>query len=218
MRNDMKRNMASALAVSLGLGLAACGGGDGSSLNQTVYSVHQPVVERSTMTLDVMTNAAGLPVNEQQRLNGWFETMKLGYGDRVSLNDPASNPATREAVAALAERHGVLLAEGSPVTAEFINPGQARVLISRSSASVPGCPDWSHDNDRNYSNKTHSNYGCATNANLAAMVANPEDLLDGQEGTGVTVVSTSNKAIQTYREQAPTGQGGLQGGGTTGGN
>jgi pilus assembly protein CpaD len=41
------------------------------------------------------------------------------------------------------------------------------------------------------------------------MVANPEDLITGQKGTGETVVTTSTKAIQSYRSQAPTGEGGL---------
>lgn len=218
MRKDMKRNLASALAVTLGLSLAACGGSDSSSMTRSLYSVNQPVVERSTMTLDVATNAGGMAVNEQQRLDGWFETMKLGYGDRVSIDDPAKNPATREIVAELAGRYGVLLAEGSPVTAEFIQPGQARILIARSTATVPGCPDWSSKSDVNYNNSNHSNYGCAINSNLAAMVANPEDLLEGQKGTGETVVTTSTKAINSYRGQQPTGAGGLTGESTQGGN
>ena len=41
------------------------------------------------------------------------------------------------------------------------------------------------------------------------MVANPEDLISGQKGTGETVVTTSTKAIQAYREQPPTGAAGL---------
>ena len=62
----------------------------------------------------------------------------------------------------------------------------------------------------NYGNGISPGYGCAVNSNLAAMVANPEDLLEGQKGTGETVVATGTRAIQTYREAAPTGAGGLQ--------
>ena len=42
------------------------------------------------------------------------------------------------------------------------------------------------------------------------MVADPEHLLHGAEGTGETVVMSSTKAIQSYREQEPTGGGELQ--------
>ncbi len=41
------------------------------------------------------------------------------------------------------------------------------------------------------------------------MVANPEDLITGQTGTGETVVMSSSKAIDSYRKQTPTGAGGL---------
>jgi pilus assembly protein CpaD len=69
----------------------------------------------------------------------------------------------------------------------------------------------------NYNNGTSPNYGCATNSNLAAMIANPEDLIEGQKGTGETVIMSSSKAIETYRDAAPTGAGGLSEN-ATGGN
>jgi pilus assembly protein CpaD len=47
------------------------------------------------------------------------------------------------------------------------------------------------------------------NGNLAAMVANPEDLISGQAGTGETIVTTSTKAIKAYRDKEPTGTGDL---------
>jgi pilus assembly protein CpaD len=114
-----------------------------------------------------------------------------------------------------------MISDTAPVTSGFINPGQARVVITRSSAAVPGCPDWSANSDMNYTNGTSPNFGCANNSNLAAMVADPQDLLEGKKGSGETVILTSNKAISTYRETAPTGADGLQdasaGGGGGGG-
>jgi len=115
----------------------------------------------------------------------------------------------KEDLAALAGRHGLLVSEGTPVTAGYVTPGQARIVVTRSTASVPGCPDWSANNEANVNNATYPGYGCAVNGNLAAMVANPEDLIAGQQGTGETTVTTSTKAIKAYREQAPTGTGGL---------
>ncbi|MEW4448628.1 CpaD family pilus assembly protein [Qipengyuania sp. JC766] len=208
-----KRALSGAVAVSLGLALASCGG---MPDNASLYSVHQPVVERTNFTLDVQSGPGGLTVPEQQRLDAWFEAMGLGYGDRVSIDDPANSGATRDAVMRLAERRGVMVAQGAPATVGYVEPGQTRIVITRSSAYVPGCPDWSAKSDMNYNNATSSNYGCATNTNLAAMVANPQDLIEGQSGTGTTVVSTSNKAIDTYRETAPTGAGGLQAESATG--
>jgi pilus assembly protein CpaD len=83
--------------------------------------------------------------------------------------------------------------------------GTVRVVVSRAFASVPGCPDWSGRSDANFTNGTSRNYGCATSSNLAAMVANKEDLIHGQDGTGNTVVQTNSKAIDAYRTKAATG-------------
>ncbi|MDN3646076.1 CpaD family pilus assembly protein [Pontixanthobacter aestiaquae] len=208
------RKLAGVLALSIGLTLGACGG---MPTNRSLDSVKQPVIERTNYTLDVRAGAGGLSIPEQQRLSGWFEAMDLRYGDRVSIDDPMSSNATREAVSKLASRHGILINQGAPVTAGYVDPGNVRIVITRSNAYVPGCPDWSAKSDMNYNNATSPGYGCATNSNIAAMVANPEDLIKGQEGTGETVVSTSNKAIDSYRNQAPTGEGGLAEGATGGG-
>lgn len=207
MFKKLTRKSAGMLAVSLAFGITACGG---MADNPTLYSTKQPVVERTNLTFDVTTSYDGLPVSEQARLDDWFEAMDLRYGDRLSLDDPSANSATQAAVAKLAAKHGILLAKGAPDTTGYVTPGQARVVITRSTASVPGCPDWSTKSDINYGNGTYSNYGCATNSNLAAMVADPEDLLAGKQGTGETVVTTSTKAIQSYRDRPLTGAGALK--------
>ncbi|RNJ62123.1 MAG: pilus assembly protein CpaD [Porphyrobacter sp. IPPAS B-1204] len=200
-----------ALALALGLGLAGCGG---MPTNSALYSVKQPVVQRTNMTLDVTTTTAGLPISEQQRINGWFETMDLRYGDRVAIENPSQNPAVTNAVRDLAARYGLMLSDTAPVTPGFIQPGQARVVITRATASVPGCPDWSAKSDMNYTNGISPNYGCAVNSNLAAMVADPQDLIEGKKGASETVIATSNKAISTYRDKEPSGKAGLMEAGT----
>ena len=215
MRNDMTRKTAVALALSLSLGLGACAG---LPDNRSLYSTKQPVVERTHYTFDVATSGDSVPVSEQRRLDGWFDTMDLRYGDRISVDDPTNSPGVRAAVANLAGRYGLIVADAAPPTEGFINPGQARVVLSRTSASVPGCPDWSTRSDINYNNGTYANYGCAVNSNMAAMVANPEDLVRGQKGSGETVILSSNKAIDSYREKAPTGTQGLSEVSSTEGN
>lgn len=207
------RKLAGVIALSLGIALSGCGG---MATNGGLESVKQPIVERTNYTFDVSVGAGGLPISEQQRLDDWFDTMDLRYGDRVAIDDPMMGGATRDAVAKIAGRRGILLQEGAPVTPGYVQPGSVRVVLTRSSASVPGCPDWSARSDMNYNNATHPNFGCAINSNLAAMIANPEDLIKGQAGTGETVVSTSNKAISSYRDQTPSGEGGLKAPSTSG--
>jgi pilus assembly protein CpaD len=113
-------------------------------------------------------------------------------------------------VEAVAGRFGLLVGDQAPVTNGFVNAGTVRVIVTRSTASVPGCPDWSVKSDVNLGNATSSGYGCATNGNFAAMTADPEHLLHGAAGTGTTTVMSSTKAIESYREAKPTGEGGLK--------
>lgn len=214
MPNAINRKFAGALALSLALGLGACGG---LPSNKSLYSTKQPVVERTNYALDLRASSDGLSIPEQQRLAGWFEAMDLRYGDRVSIDDPTMSKATRDSISNIASRHGILVSDGAPVTEGYVQPGTARVIITRSSASVPGCPDWSAKSESNYANATYPGYGCAVNGNMAAMIANPEDLVNGQKGSGETVVMSSTKAIDSYREQAPTGTKGLSKTSSTGG-
>lgn len=203
-----------AFALTLCIALGGC---NTIPTNRQLESIHQPVVERTNYTLDVTTGPGGLSLPEQRRLSGWFEAMDLRYGDRISIDDPLASRATREAVAAEAARHGLLLSDDAPATPGYVNAGTARVIVTRSLAHVPGCPDWSTTSDSNPLNATSSSYGCAVNGNLAAMVANPEHLVKGAEGTGETVVMSSTKAIETYRSKAPTGAADLKASSTSSG-
>jgi pilus assembly protein CpaD len=113
-------------------------------------------------------------------------------------------------VAQIAGHYGMLVQAGAPMTAGMVQPNTVRVVVSRRRAVVPGCPNWSGADKVNYENRSMPGFGCAVNSNLAAMVANPDDLLRGQEGTGVADTRTAVKALESYRATAPTGTKGLQ--------
>jgi pilus assembly protein CpaD len=55
-----------------------------------------------------------------------------------------------------------------------------------------------------------SNFGCAVNGNLAAMVANPGDLVSGREAGAGSDPTTGARAIESLRSQPLTGAGGLK--------
>jgi pilus assembly protein CpaD len=202
----LRRNSAAALALSLGLALSAC---NTPPTNTSLNSLKQPVVERNNFTFDVAAGAAGLPIPEQGRLSDWFDSLGLKYGDRVAIDGDAGNQAARADIAAIAGRRGLLLADGAPVTVGSVQPGTIRVVVTRTTASVPGCPDWGDKFASNLENATADGFGCSVNSNFAAMIADPEHLLHGAEGNGETVVMSSTKAIESYREQNVTGAGGL---------
>jgi len=190
--------------------LSGCGGYNGG-----LESVHQPVVERSNYMLDLNTAGGGLAPGEAARLNGWMSSLRVGYGDRVVLDDPAGSGIVRDQVSAQTAKFGLLLTDSTTVTGGPVTPGTVRVVVARTKASVPGCPDYSRMRQPDYSASTSSNYGCAVNANLAAMVANPEDLVRGRTGSGVSDPAMAAKAVEALRSATMGGAGGS--GGSTGG-
>lgn len=180
--------------------------------NPTLYSVHQPVVQRSDYMLDLTTGPDGLSAVEQARLDGWFGALRLGYGDRISIDGADYGAAdVREDVARVAASYGMLVSDGAPVTTGAVPPGSARVIVSRATASVPGCPDWAYAELTGAPISTDSNYGCATNQNLAAMIADPNDLISGRTGDGSSDAAAAVKSIKAYRDRAGSGaSGGVQ--------
>jgi pilus assembly protein CpaD len=200
-----RRLTATALALLVALPLGACSTPN-TAANRSVESIHQPVVERNAYVFEVSTMpGGGLSISEQRRLLSWFDALDLRYGDRISIDDPADSNATRSAVEAVAARFAIALADPAPVLDGQVSAGTARIIVNRTVASVPGCPDWSRKKDSNFNNATSSNFGCAVNSNLAAMVADKNDLVRGARGTGSTVVMTSTKAIEVFRAKIPTG-------------
>ncbi|MBB4860241.1 pilus assembly protein CpaD [Novosphingobium chloroacetimidivorans] len=209
----MKHRILSIAALALGASLAGC---TGMPTNSSMNSVHEPVVERVNYTLDLATGNGGLSYPEQQRLAGWFEELGLRYGDAISVQDPMQSPETRGTIAALAARYSLDLSDTVPVSTGFVEAGTTRVVVTRGKAVVHGCPDWSGHSDANFKNGLSRNYGCATNSNLAAMIANPEHLVKGDGSQGDTTIMSSNKAISAYRAKTPTGSADLKSSSTKG--
>lgn len=174
-----------------------------------VAAVHVPVVTSADYVFDAATPAGSLAPGEADRLNGWFQGLGLGFGDRIYLDGAYADQA-RIQVAAIAGQYGMLVSDGAPVTAGAVQPGSVRVVVSRRRAVVPGCPDWSRAAQPNVENRNMSNFGCGVNSNLAAMIADPEDLLHGRESAAAVDVRTGSRAVQYYRSTAPTGTKGLQ--------
>jgi pilus assembly protein CpaD len=172
-------------------------------------AVNVPIVTRNDFAMDVAAPDGTLPSSEEARLDGWFRGLGLGYGDSIFVDGDYSGSARAE-VARIAGRYGLMVHAGAPVTAGAIQPGTVRVVVSRTRAEVPGCPNWDRPASPDYANQQTPNFGCAVNGNLTAMVADPQDLIYGREGGSVVDAATASKAVNAYRSAAPTGNKGLQ--------
>jgi len=181
--------------------------------NLGLYSYNQPVVQRTDFVFEVADPGPGLPIAERARLRAWFTSLGLGYGDRIAVEALDRDDPARADVARIAAEYGMLLSDTAPLVPGRPEPGAIRIIVSRSIAHVPGCPFY--DTSQGPS-RTPVNYGCAVNSNLAAMIADPNDLVLGQAGSVVGDPATAAKAVKVYRDATPTGSNGLQAASTKG--
>lgn len=172
-----------------------------------VEPVNVPVVTRADYTFDAAAPGGSLAPSEKARLDAWFRGLNLGYGDTIYVDAPFAE-AARYDVAQVAANYAMAVEPGAPITAGAVPSGMVRVIVSRARAEVPGCPNWSVAAQPNYNNRMMSNFGCGVNANLAAMVANPEDLVHGREGAAFSTTA-GTKAVVFYRSTPPSGTKGL---------
>jgi pilus assembly protein CpaD len=124
---------------------------------------------------DVTPNSA-----EAGALDDFLLQGSITRGDTVLVERHAGAMEDKRAArlaAALAHqglRPAIALTDATPA-------GEMRLTVERYVAYVPNCPNWTDAPGNNTANKPPSDFGCATATNLAAMVANPRDLLVGQE-------------------------------------
>lgn len=163
-----------------------------------VASVNVPVVSRASYAYDASAPGGVLAPGEAERLDAWFRALDMRYGDSVYVDGGAM--AAREQVAQIAGRYGLLVDPGAPATVGALGPDSVRVVVSRTEARVPNCPNWSRPSAPNFQNLTASNFGCGVNSNLAAMVADPNDLVHGRAAGAASDGSTAAKAIRMYRD------------------
>jgi pilus assembly protein CpaD len=217
----MSRSIKLAAVSAFGLAIAGCGAQPrvlSAAHNTSLYSLHQPVVEHTNFVFDVAADGDRVSPAEQARLADWFDSIGLTYGDHVTIDQGqgAESGGARRDVAKVAADRGLLVSEdGAPMTAGVVPRGAIRVVASRASASVPGCPEWS-DPGIESPTRTGTNYGCSLNTNLAAMIANPDDLVHGREGSGRGGTVVAGRAVRVYRESHPSGQQALPANSTTG--
>jgi pilus assembly protein CpaD len=183
------------LALFLGASIALTGC-TGSNLG--VESARQPVVARTNYVFDLANAGSVVDTNDAARLSGWLDSLNVGYGDHISVdtNGAYDTSGAMDVVGSIVARRGLLLDRSAPITSGEIPSGSVRVIVTRMTAEVPGCEKWDQHSQWTFEEKTSENYGCAINQNLAAMVADPEDLVSGRQGDSTINASASSGIIQ----------------------
>ncbi len=159
----------------------------------------KPTVGRETVTMVVAVPADGA------QLAG-IEAAKFEQFVRRYVESGQGQMTVEASGAAVERAQAMLVKEGVRGREIVVTQGAAAdsAVLSYVAATVkvPECGDWSSNATHNWSNRVHSNFGCATQHNIGLMVRNPADLErsreesggDGEHGAGV---------VNNYRK-APT--------------
>lgn len=148
---------------------------------------------------------------EITKLHNFLNNSDITYGDELSMDFPLMrngdlsdlNKKRLTYISAILKNRGIYMAAN--VTPYGMEPDEntARLLISKYVVTPPTCGDWSQPSYPNYNNTPTAALGCATQANLGLMVANPRDLITGQKG-GPVNAERAAQAIERYQTTTVT--------------
>lgn len=179
----------SALAITL----AACNGHGRSEVAGWLVADpsarHPIIVDRKEVVLDlaVPPGSYGLTHNQKRDLLAFIHRFKQeDSGGILVVRAPSGSRNEIAAMRTMGDVRRVAANAGvsqkdSTFEAYFgggVANAPIRVSFMRHVATGPECGDWSDNLARDRKNLPYRNFGCATQRNLAAMVANPRDLIE----------------------------------------
>ncbi len=143
---------------------------------------------KGPVTLEVASSSGTLQPAQVNAVSRFARQSLAGGLTPVMVKRPAGGGASRRVAEEIA---GLMLQQGVP--REMIRmgtypaPASAPVQLAyvKSYAHTKPCGDWSVDATDTGQNQHMSNHGCAVQANIAAMVADPEDFVTPQPVTPV---------------------------------
>jgi len=158
------------------------------SVPEDYRTTHPIAIEEGVETLDVPVGLNTVRLTDGMKGNiGAFARGFLDSGSAsIAIVTPAgsTNQAVTRGLAG--EIQGELVADGIGASAIVLRsyraePSEAtapiRLAYSKIGAHTADCGPWPDQFNRTSENRNYFNYGCATQQNLAAIVANPLDLL-----------------------------------------
>ena len=172
--------------------------------HQIVVSEKQEVVDIPVASTDhQMTSGTTSVVRE------FAQQYCASASGSLTITRPVGSANVRAAPRVARQIRGVLVDEGIPAgrihTTTYQAQGQndaapIRLSFDAIAASVQECGRWPRDLVLNTTeNKHYENFGCATQNNLAAQIANPSDLI-APRGTTPIDAQRRDNVIADYRE------------------
>jgi len=184
------------------------------------YRLRHPIAVREkaqTLTVFIGDGRGTLTPTQRAEVGALASSWRQEATGGVVIEMPIGATNERAAASASREIRSILSAAGVPHHSIEIRPyrtqdpvrlGTIRVNYPRMAAETGPCGLWPEDigptSDPVYwSNRPHWNHGCASQRNLAAQVANPEDLVQPR-AEGPVLASRRSTVTDKYRKGEAT--------------
>lgn len=196
-----------------GTTLAGCANRDGMStgaLPDDYRTRHPIVIAEAEHVIDVPVASTDRRLTKGARdvIRGFAQSYTNSATGTVQILVPRGSGNAYAASALRKEIRGVLVGSGIPanrlveVSYQANSGGDAapvRLSYSAITAKTAPCGNWPKDLVSNtIQNKNYENFGCASQSNLAAQIANPMDLLGPRAMSPIDAVQRG-KVINDYR-------------------
>jgi pilus assembly protein CpaD len=191
----------------------------GAPAAPTDYRLRHPITisERDqTFQLFIGANRGSLTPEQRAELLAFGQSWRDHATGGVIVDLPVGTVNERSSAAALPEIGSILAATGVPPQSVAVRKYHAsagtlatvRISYPRITADAGPCGVWPEDmgpswNRDYFENQPHWNFGCATQRNLAAMVADPADLVQPRAETPAYTMRRTT-VMEKYRTGQPT--------------
>ena len=163
---------------------------------------HPILVEPSFRDLKVNYGGAGLSDEDAVKFDTFLADYRARGNGSLCISVP-SGGSSREAITYFAERAAAtgISRDKILVSTHDAANGDTRVDVSyiAYTARTDKCGDWSENLAFTLDNSTPKNFGCSVQQNIAAMVADPRDLL-GPRGLGESDAARRATVVTNYEQ------------------
>lgn len=195
---------AAAIACVLVAGSCAAATNDAQSIASDGAVNHPIAVEPNfrEIKLQFAGGEQGLAPDAAAQFDNFLADYRAHGNGSLGISVPNGPPA-RAAITALAERAAAtgISRDKILVSTHDVANNDWRVDVSYISytAHADACGDWSENEAYTMDNLTPKNFGCSVQQNIAAMVADPRDLL-GPRGLGESDAARRTTVIGSYEQ------------------
>ena len=183
------------------------------------YRARHPIALKEgkrTLALFVGAGRGGLSPLQRAEVLAFAQTWKREATGGVSIDRPVGGPNERAALDTLKEVLSIIVQAGVPNHGIGIRPYEAhshklatlRLNYPQMVADAGPCGLWPDDlgpsyDPKHFENQQYWNFGCATQRNLAAMVATPADLVQPRSETPAYTAKRTFGAEKWRKGESP---------------